>query len=280
MNQKEKRRHLFQVFLKSKGLFACFSLLLSLLLIIGSTYAWVTAADERVNRADANHRRLSAIVEEDFSQVFHWAPGTTKEKNIRVRNTGEVPAIVRLSLKEFFVGFETDVTDNHASGNGNGNLKVYGTPSPTTVDVKNTSTWVVGNTYGVSANTHYKANLALLDQTYRYQGSRAAPLPAIVLNFEAGKVFDQNHLPDVDDSDYWYYEDGYFYYSKILPPDAVTPNLLDSVSLSGEYANQYKGALYKLIPEMDAHDLTELPPDDWNVANGSRAYTMIRELLD
>lgn len=280
MNQKEKRKHLFQVFLKSKGLFACFSLLLSLLLIIGSTYAWVTAADERVNRADANHRRLSAIVEEDFSQVFHWAPGTTKEKNIRVRNTGEVPAIVRLSLKEFFVGFETDVTDNHASGNGNGNLKVYGTPSPTTVDVKNTSTWVVGNTYGVSANTHYKANLALLDQRYRYQGNRTAPLPAIVLKFEAGKVFDQNHLPGVHDSDYWYYEDGYFYYSEILKPNAVTPNLLDSVSLSGEYANQYKGALYKLIPEMDAHDLTQLPPDDWNVTNGSRAYTMIRDLLD
>lgn len=280
MNQKEKRRHLFQVFLKSKGLFACFSLLLSLLLIIGSTYAWVTAADERVNRADVNHRRLSAIVEEDFSQVFHWAPGTTKEKNIRVRNTGEVPAIVRLSLKEFFVGFETDVTDNHASGNGNGNLKVYGTPSSTTVDVKNTSTWVVGNTYGVSANTHYKANLALLDQTYRYQGNRTAPLPAIVLNFEAGKVFDQNHRPNVDDSNYWYYEDGYFYYSEILKPNAVTPNLLDSVSLNGKYANQYKGALYKLIPEMDAHDLTELPPDDWNVTNGSRAYTMIQDLLD
>ena len=280
MNQKEKRKHLFQTFVRSKGLFACFSLVLSLLLIVGSTYAWITSADERVNRADANHRKLSAIVEEDFNQVFHWSPGTTKEKNVRVRNTGETPAIVRISLKEFFVGFETDVTDNHGSGDGNGDLKVYGTPSTTTIDVKKTNTWVVGNTYGTKANTHYKANVALIDQTYPYKGTRANPLPSIELNFEAGKVFDQSMPPTTSDTNYWYYEKGYFYYSEVLQPTEVTPNLLDSVTLSAAYENQHKGALYKLVPEMDAHDLTKELISDWGIqATDDHAYQLYKDKL-
>lgn len=280
MTQKEKRRHLFQVFLKSKLLFACFSLVLSLLLIVGSTYAWITSADERVNRTEANQRKLSAIVKEDFSQVFHWSPSTTKEKNIRVQNTGEIPAIVRVSLKEFFVSFETDVTDNHGSGNGNGNLRIYGTPSATVIDVKKTNTWIAGNTYEVNANTHYKADLALLNQTYAYKGSRTNPLSAIVLNFEAGRIFDQNNQPTSSDSNYWYYEKGYFYYSEVLMPDEVTPNLLDSISLDTRYANQYKGALYKLIPEMEAHDLTGELFSDWSISNSDYAYAMHHSKLD
>lgn len=279
MSPKEKRQHLFQTFVKSKALFACFSLLLSLLLVIGSTYAWIISADERVNRTEANHRKLSAIVEEDFNKVFHWSPGTTQEKNIRVRNTGDVPTIVRLSLKEFFVSFETDKTDNHATGNGNGNLKVYGTPSATTIDVKQTDTWAVGNTYGVNASTYYKARHALLDQTYLYKGTRVEPLPAIELNFEAGKVFDQSNPPSSSESNYWYYEKGYFYYSEILQPNEVTPNLLDSVSLLSTYANQHKGALYKLVPEMQAHDLTNTLLSDWSIASSDYAYTMYQSKL-
>ncbi|MGG5329422.1 BsaA family SipW-dependent biofilm matrix protein [Enterococcus sp. AZ163] len=274
MSQKEKLRHLFRIFVRSKSLFACFSLLLSLLLVVGSTYAWITSSDERINQAEKNTRRLSAVIEEDFTEVFHWAPGTEQEKNIRVKNNGEFPAIVRVSLKEFFLGFETDVTDNHGIGDGNGNLKIYGQSSTTPVDVKNTSTWVIGNTYGRNATTYYKANLALLDQSYAYKGTRTKPLPAIVLNFQAGKVFDQIAPPSASEKDYWYYEDGYFYYSETLPPNDVTENLLDSVSLDAAYANRYKGALYKLVPEMDAHDQSQSLFSDWGIPAGSPIRTM------
>lgn len=274
MSQHEKVRHLFRTFVKSKSLFACFSLLLSLLLIVGSTYAWITSSDERINQTEKNSRKLSAVIEEDFTQVFHWSPGTEQEKNIRVRNTGETPAIVRVSLKEFFLGFETDVLDNHSTGNGNGNLKVYGQPSTTPVDIKNTATWVVGNTYGKNASTYYKANLALLDQCYTYNSTRTTPLSEIVLNFQPGKVFDQATPPSAGDEDYWYYENGYFYYSEVLTPSEATVNLLDSVSLDPAYANQHKGALYKLVPEMDAHDVTQSLFTDWSIPLGSPIRTM------
>lgn len=281
MNQKEKRRHLFQTFVRSKGLFACFSIVLSFLLIVGSTYAWITSADERINRTDANQRRVSAIVEEDFSEVFRWAPGTTKEKNIRVRNTGDMPTMVRISLKEFLVIFETVVNDNHVDRDGNGNLKIYGTPSTTAIDIQDTSTWAAGNTYGISASKYYKANSSTLrNQTYLHIGARNAALSGFELEFEAGKVFDIVNPPASGATEYWYYEGGYFYYSEVLQPEEVTPNLLDSISLSEEYANQYKGALYKLVPEMEAHDLTRELFTDWSISNTSPVYAMYDQKID
>lgn len=281
MSQKEKRRHLFKVFIKSKALFACFSIALSLLLVVGSTYAWITSSDERVNRAKPNLRRVSAIVEGDFDQVFHWAPGTTKDRNVRVRNTGDMPAFVRISLKESFAVFETLTNDNHADREGNGNLKIYGTPSLEAISVKNTSTWVGGNTYEVSADKYYKAtNDTFADHTYLYKGTREDVVKGIELNFEPGKVFDKNNLPGTSDKKYWFYENGYFYYSEILQPQEVTPNLLDSVSLRADYENQHKGALYKLVPKMDAHDLTQAPPSDWNIDSNGYGYTMFQKMMD
>ena len=293
MNQKEKRKHLFQTFVRSKGLFACFSLVLSLLLIVGSTYAWITSADERVNRTDANHRKLSAVVEEDFNEVFHWSPGTTKKKEIRVTNNGEVPAIVRLSLHEFFVSFETNVADNHrenlAVEEGNGNLVVYPATSVqpnNTIKVKDTDTWKINNYYSVSANKYYKANQAICNSlddhslAYVYNDAgRTMPLKAMELNFQTTKLFGQTKQPAAGDANYWYYEKGYFYYSEILQPNESTEDLLESVRLNPAYANQYKGALYKLVPLMDAHDITRSLLSDWGISSTDFAYNMYQTKL-
>ena len=292
LSQKEKIRHLRKVFLKSKGLFALFSLALSLLLIIGSTYAWVTSEDQRVNRAATNTKRISARIDEDFQQVFHWTPGTTKQKALRVVNDGEIPAFVRVSLHEFFLQFETDVTDNQkdnpAVTNGNGNLVPYKTldASAKYVQVKDTTTWETGRYYEVSASNYYKVHQAIVNpldnpaKAYIYKDiNRTLPLRAIHLNFQSGKVFDQSTPPTGGDSKYWYYEKGYFYYSEILQPNERTPDLLENVTLDPAYTNQYKGALYKLVPKMDARDLSKGLLSDWDIASSDFVYSLYQPLL-
>ena len=67
------------------------------------------------------------------------------------------------------------------------------------------------------------------------------------------------------ESEYWFYEDGYFYYSEILDPGEQTQALLASVTLGANYSNEYKGALYKLVPEMDAHDISKTFVNDWAI---------------
>lgn len=279
MNQREKLRHLFRVFYKSKSSFAFFSLLLSLLLVTGSTYAWITSNDERVNRTEANRRQLSAEIDGDLDMIRHFAPGTKKSKQIRVKNNGEVPAIVRLSLTESFISFETDVQDNHSDGNGNGDLTSYGMPVLPAIQLNDTSTWLVGKTYEMSADKHYKANHVLKDLPFVYRGNRPEPLPAIQLNFSSGKVFDSDTQPVGTDSSYWYYENGFFYYSEVLKPGENTTDLLSSVTLNPAYLNKYKGAFYKLVPEMDAHDITNELLSDWGIESTDFAYSMYQDQL-
>ena len=292
MSLKEKCRHLFLVFLKSKGLFALFSIILSLLLVIGSTYAWITSNDQRINRAAENTRKLSARIDEDFQQVYHWAPGTSKKKELKVTNDGEVPAFVRLSLHEFFLQFETDVTDdqreNSTEINGNANLITYKNldASANYVKVKDTATWKVGNYYEVSASSYYKVNQAIVNpladhsKAYHYKdASRTDPLKAIGINFNLGKVFDANDAPSGSDSNYWYYEKGYFYYSEILQPNEQTTNLMDSVTLDSAYTNQYKGALYKLVPQMEARDKSKGIFTEWDIDESDFVYTLYQSQL-
>lgn len=292
MSLKEKCRHLFLVFLKSKGLFALFSIILSLLLVIGSTYAWITSNDQRINRAAENTRKLSARIDEDFQQVYHWAPGTTKKKELKVTNDGEVPAFVRLSLHEFFLQFETDVTDNQRENsteiNGNANLITYKNldASANYVKVKDTATWEVGNYYEVSASSYYKVNQAIVNpladhsKAYNYKDdSRTNPLKAIRINFSPGKVFDENDAPSGSDSNYWYYEKGYFYYSEILQPNEQTTNLMESVTLDSAYTNQYKGALYKLVPQMEARDKSKGLFSEWGIDESDFVYTLYQSQL-
>lgn len=274
-----KGKKLIYIFYHSKLSFALLSFLLSLVLVIGSTYAWYTDSDERINRVKGVEDKLAAVIEEDFNQVIDWAPGTTKTKAVRVTNVGEVPAIVRISFKEHFLSFETDKTDNHNEGNGNGNLKIYSLPSMTSVNVDDTDTWVVNNTYMVGTDTYYKANFALLDQAFPYKGTRTEPLPAIQLNFKAGSVFDSQDPPSGVSTDYWYYEAGYFYYSEILQPNDTTSNLLESVMLLPEYENQYKGALYKLVPQMDAHDISKVLISDWSIDTTGHVHDMYKNKL-
>ncbi|MBO1307838.1 hypothetical protein JZO70_16810 [Enterococcus sp. 669A] len=279
-----KGKKLLYVFYRSKISFALLSLLLSLLLVIGSTYAWYTDSDERINRMVGAEDKLAAEIKEDFNQVSGWAPGTTREKKVRVTNTGKTPAIVRLSFTEAFVGFEVDKTDNHRDNaalvNGNGNLKLHEFDEQTEklIDVKDLSTWQIGNVYSTGDNTHYIANAREPEQSYEYNGNRAILLEAFKLNFKTAKVFDKP-ADTTGQTDYWYYEDGYFYYSEILEPNESTIDLLESVTLTPKYANQYEGALYKLVPQMDAHDITKVLIHDWSIETTSHVYTMYQDKL-
>lgn len=282
MSLKEKWRHLFKVFSNSKGLFACFSIVLSLLLIIGSTYAWLTDDDQRINRTEANRKELSARIDEDFEQVFHWAPGTTKTKEVRVTNNGEVPAIVRLSLKESFLKFETNVLDNHDPDerNMNGNLVKYTDPiaEANQVKLKDESTWVRGNYYEASANVFHKVEAVTLGSDFVFKATtRTMPLEAIKLNFPA-HIYNTSGEA-AGQTDYWYYEKGFFYYSEVLDPGESTTNLLESLTLDPAYTNEFKGAVYKLVPKMDAHDITRSLLSDWGIDLGDHAHGMYQNKL-
>lgn len=265
-----KCHHLFLTFLDSKVLWMLFCLLLSLLLVVGSTYAWITYSDERINHTQMTVKELSLLIDELFKPDLQWRPGKETEKRVTVQNNGQIPAIARVSLYEFLLQFEVDLRDGE--GVGNGGLKKVNKASSQPIEAEQLSTWKVGNTYDASGVFFVASSVFLSDTqnsetAYKYKATPSTEgLAYLTLHFNESAIYDSTNPPHSNLQDYWYYESGYFYYSEVLQPGDSTIPLLTSVSLAETIPNEYKGALYQLVPVMDGHDISKQLLDDWQLS--------------
>lgn len=244
------------------------------------TFAWFTSSDKVENKFESG--KLIAEIEEIFIPNEEWKPGERTEKEIRVKNTGDIPALVRVSLYEFILRFEVDVTDV----TGNANLKTVNQPQNPIVDRGDVDTWKKAadgkGTYKQN-NLYYVASEAWMSNPKErkdmvdYNKKRdTAPYKYISLNFtdKLKTAVDVNAT-----SDYWLYSNGYFYYSRPLKPGESSQELLQSLTLSDAIPNKYKGSLYKMEVYMDAHDVTEPVIGTWNLKSTEPAYDLIKNQL-
>ncbi|MGN1458336.1 MAG: BsaA family SipW-dependent biofilm matrix protein [Acutalibacteraceae bacterium] len=74
------------------------SCILAALIVGSSSFAWFNSQDEVVNKLSASNGYDVAIVE-DFTPPVNWTPGQTVQKAVKVTNTGNVDAFVRMSLE-------------------------------------------------------------------------------------------------------------------------------------------------------------------------------------
>lgn len=98
------------------------SCILAALIVGSSSFAWFTSKDEVVNKLSAKNGYDVAIVE-DFNPPTNWTPGQTVEKAVKVTNTGNVDAFVKMSLDNSLV-----LTTKEATGDNTyteGNVKKY-----------------------------------------------------------------------------------------------------------------------------------------------------------
>lgn len=203
------------------------------MLVLGSTYAWRTFSDERINRMETKRLKIDLIGNDPF--VLDWIPDSKRIKEIRVVNPSESDAIVRVSLEEFLVRFELDDQIE-------GRLKEIQT-AINPIDERDTTTWQTGRTYEKEAG-HYLLSQEALQEAYVYPGdTRNALLTPLELNFVPDKV--QMSLLPVDSEGYWFYEKGYFYYSEILKPGEMSEILVSSIQLKSP-PNALKFGLYTL----------------------------------
>lgn len=255
--------------------------ILSGLMVLRSTYAWLVSEDNRVNEFKGT--RLSAEIVEEFEANEIWQPGLQTQKVIQVKNTGNVPAFIRLSLYEFLLTFKIDITDQ----TGNGNLAVSPHTSAPMVDDSKTTTWspaaVAGGTYTRDAK-HYIAQKAIVpdmttgDEMYKYKDPlrETTDFKWFNLTFPTNVY---NSAPSAGTTNYWLYSKGYFYYSELVQPNELTTPVLQNVTLNKSAPNKFKGALYQLHPVMDAHDATKPLLSTWNIGSSGDVYNLFHDKL-
>lgn len=276
-------KKLLKIINQNKSFLAVFSLFLSLLLVVGSTYSWITYSDEKINQNESHSKKLSAVIDEVFTPNLQWAQGKTTEKKLLVKNDGQMPALVRISLYEFFTQFTLDMTD----GVGNGNQKIVSKSSGSDMTMEDTATWKKGNTYKIASEKYYVASEVYKgDKTnpntaYVYKKSRSFEgLKYLRIQFNDADIYDENEQPLPGAQNYWYYSDGYFYYSEVLQPQEKTKQLVQSITLASALPNKYKGSLYQLIPVMDAHDVTKSLMKNWKISSDSYVEAMYLEKVN
>jgi alternate signal-mediated exported protein len=100
----------------NKPLVLTFAVLYSLMMVIGSTFAWITTSYSRVNEFKGE-MRFGAAITEDFVANLAWRPGTTVKKELKVTNIEKVPAFIRISYKEVMTSYSVNLaTGNSTAG--------------------------------------------------------------------------------------------------------------------------------------------------------------------
>ncbi|MHC5227717.1 BsaA family SipW-dependent biofilm matrix protein [Enterococcus sp. LJL99] len=251
------------------------------LTVIAFTYSWFTSEDSVANSFKGTN--LHDEIVEVFNPETNWAPNQAVIKEVRIKNTGNVDSLIRVSLYEFLLMFKVDITD----GTGNGNLVTEAVAKDKKVDLHDVTTWQpavdTGGTFTWEGQ-HYVANKAYISdskqisEAYKYNDTvrDTTVYKYIQLNFENVVTA----IPASSTKDYWLYEDGYFYYSRPLKPGEDSELLLKNVSLSKTTPNRYKGALYQVQVYMDAHDQTTPVFSNWKVSNSSQAYTLLNQFIE
>lgn len=263
---KQQRTRFFKISLTVLALAYAF------VLVLGSTYAWKTSEDERINRFKTT--RLEMKFTGFLGLQTSWSPKSTMKRDVAVVNQADSPGIVRVSLEELLLTFEIDDQDI----TGNGNLKEYATAG-TPIKLADKATWQVGNSLEITRSSFYKGakrEEAAID--FATLASRTGSLKAINLEFNDARVLQALPTATAPITDnYWLYEDGYFYYSEIILPSETTEVLLASTTLSAEAANDMKFGLYNITGELTSYTQSKAAlTQEWGLTPASLAYQMLQ----
>jgi alternate signal-mediated exported protein len=215
----------------------------SFLAVVGSTFSWVTSSDTRVNefRGEA---RFGAVITEKFLDGSVLRPGAEVQKEVRVTNTEQVPAFVRISFSEVLKLYKMDPV----TGNATGTLK--DTFEFDTLD------WAATQTFRPRELEYILLNL----------GDMLTAPDANKSNYWLLE-FNSEGIAAVN---------GWFYYSEPLPPGGSTTPLFKSLTLNGDAPNRLKNADYSMTLTLEAVQANLSALAQWGITDTTHpVYQML-----
>lgn len=237
-----------------------------------SSYAWFFSQTSRSNNVSGVD--LNTMINEDYDYIYNLIPDKSYVKSIRVLNTGNCDALVRISLSEVFINFEIDPST--------GNIKTITDSSEHIIDLNDIDSYENaenGNVIHVATadnlelynviNNVFKSNNTMISSDTTRESNISEKIE-LIWNDSLGND--------------WIFEDGYFYYTKVLMKGTQTTPLLDKIKLKA-MNNEDKGSIYKLIAKQDSLTTTEdaltgLTSGGWGlIEDSSNVLPILKELI-
>ena len=116
---------------KQRWIILAFCVVLSLVLVLGITFAWFTSSDEKKNPFKTPDFPFSIVITEEFTPPGTVDPGESIPKVVKVTNTGELPGFVRVLVLTEIIGQDGTVLPGNA-------------PTQFTFEGMNTTDWKDG----------------------------------------------------------------------------------------------------------------------------------------
>jgi hypothetical protein len=153
---------------------------------------------------------------------------------------------VRVSLSAYLTGFEHDL-----GRGGSGGIALHPTPS-TALDRRFPQTWTLGQSRQVSTGAYHYATAPVIAPRFGIDiATRTDDLQYFEVLFDS-LVFDASTIASksVAIDEYWYFENGWFYYSKaLISEDSLTIPLISAVKMAEVVPYSVQGNLYALMVE-------------------------------
>ncbi|OJG87750.1 hypothetical protein RV15_GL001883 [Enterococcus silesiacus] len=245
-------------------------------MIAGGTYAWVTMADQRINRMDS--KRLEIRLEGQKNSVI-VAPNYKAEKNIAVRNDGTSLALVRVSLHEVALSFKIDLQDQ----TGNGHLELVKTASVNPIQLTDSKTWLPNETYEKQPSDFLTGKIRTENEKLTWpldDGGRPLLLQNTIhpqFTTELTKTVLDKKTP------YWLFYKDFFYYSEPLKPGEWTISLISHLAVSKQLSNELKGSLYEITANAQAYSASKLAISEapgFELGKNNPVYEMLKDKVD
>lgn len=244
---------------RKRALLALVSVFGMIFLVHDVTYAWYYNEQNKTNYINADHPE--AYIAETFEPPEHWQPGQTVTKSVKFVNSGDTDLILRVSLDEFALLYEVDITT--------GNLYKTYTPDRTVMS-GDPYTWTAGAYMPAAPDSPlYKRSAQLL----RSAGFGPAD---DMRDYGISRYIHVNFNATLASGTSWVYDNGYYYYTKPFTPGATDYPLIDSVTLDRAMPNTYKGLDYRLNVYMEALPANSASLDSGYWALSSGIETMLR----
>lgn len=256
---------------KNKRFFGVFTILFTLIIIVGATLAWSSYSEWVDNHLQTNPEDITVKITEKFEQNSVLSFEKETEKSVKVKNLSDRNAIIRVKFDESILPFELNMTDGE--GKGNANLKMIVRDKEKVIDRTNIDTWEKGSLldsdlkesnnelYYVATDTILK-KIAYTGEADRVNSIRPSELSFFKWTFNS-ELYD---VPQVAKSTpYWVFDGTYFYYSQVLKGGETTLiDLLQSVVLSDiSIPNKYKNALYDIGIQAEGIESSKIGLEHW-----------------
>ena len=230
--------------LRSKSSILSLALIYVFIMVVGSTFSWLSAGDALLNPFETG--RHATRISEIFKGAEELYPSQEVQKVVQVRNTGTSAALVRVSLSAYLTGFEHDL-----GRGGSGGIKVYDTPA-TALDRRFPATWMTGQSRQIGPGAYHYAHAPAtasrfgLDVANRTDDLRYFGIVFDVHVYNATTISSKASTID----EYWYFENGWFYYSKALVGEnTLTKPLISAVRMNEVVPYSVQGNLFALMVE-------------------------------